>query len=174
MKLNRTSRMTSLPIDFSDHRPLSARWWRLAALGVLLCVSAAVMHSRLSATQAAYATAAVPEAPPAPELSDAQRARMNEALSHLGFDWPQALSHLEMALPAGVTLASAEWRGPTRELKLTGEARGTTEMLNFIDTLKRDPLLQGLKLTRQEPARDEAAAARVQFALEGRVAGGPP
>ena len=173
MKTQRQASMTSLPIEFAKHRPVAARWWRLGALGVLLCISAIVMHARLSAVGQTVA-AAPGEASPTPEISEAQRTKLNEALAHLSFDWPQALSHLEQAVPSGVALVSADLRGPTRELKLTGEARNTDAMLNFMDALKRDPLLQSLKLTRQEPTRDENSAARVQFAIEGRLAGGTP
>lgn len=174
MTVRRQPPMTSLSIEFGQYRPVTARWWRLGALGVLLCISAIVMHMHPNTVGKTMAVPPVTEADPVPEASEAQRTRLNEALAHLAFDWPQALSRLEQSVPPGVALVSADWRGPTRELKLTGEALNTDAMLNFMDALKRDPLLQSLKLMRQEPARDETAAARIQFAVEGRLSGAAP
>jgi len=154
-------------INFATQRPLPARGWRLLGLGVALCVSALWMHWHLAAAEAQLATNDVPAAPATasePELSDTKRQRVNEALDHLGFDWPQALARLERAMTPGTSLLSADWRLPGRELKLQVEARGTAEMLGFIDALKRDPWLQGLKMVRQE-----STAGRVSFVLEGPV-----
>ncbi len=164
--------MKPLAIDFARRRGTSSRWQAALLIGALLTASAAWAGWVLAEKRAALAQVSAPlEAEATPELpawNDEQTKALNEAVQALNFAWPVLMTHLEQAMTPGASLLSLDVSTQTHDVKLTAEAPGTNEMMGFIDGLKRDPLLSGLRLTRQEAARSEGTGG-LQFTLEGRV-----
>jgi hypothetical protein len=160
-----------IAIDFAGRRAPS-RWPAVLVLGVVLSASAAwaawQMHAHRTALESQVSEAVVSDERPAATLSDEQKRALDDALEAIDFPWPALMSRIERhAARPGLRLTALDVRAAGGEVKLAGTAADSATVLAFAEALRREPLLSGLRLTRQDAPGDGAAG--VPFTMEGRL-----
>jgi hypothetical protein len=177
--------MNQLAIDFAApglqrtlHRT-STRAWVLAAIGLALCVAAAIIGSRLLARQqadqalvdAARARANVPVvvavADNGPRISDTQAAAVNAAVMQLNLPWRALQDAINAATPPNIAMLALEPDARKRSMKITAEAKSSDAMIAYVEELKKQELFAGVAITRHEINElDPARPIRFQIEAE--------
>ena len=164
--------MRNLPIDLA---PFSMRreWCRirpsarlLALAGLLLCGAAAfraqTLLVRLQALdgessriverneRAAQASSRVRGEP----VDAKQAAVVNIAVARLNLPWDDLLDAIEAATPAQIALMSITPEPGRALIRIEAECTGAREMLDYLSSLGRQPLLGRVTLTRHELVKD--------------------
>ncbi|MGV7210639.1 PilN domain-containing protein [Oxalobacteraceae bacterium A2-2] len=133
-----------------------------AVLGLLLCVGAAVggwklleqqrererqlrhqmeRYTRLAAAPAPVARTVIPQA---------QAVFVNAAIGQLNLPWRELMDAVAAATPRSVALLALEPDARKQVLKITAEARGSDEMVAYIEELKQQDVFSSVLLTRHE------------------------
>ena len=177
--------MKGLPIDFAPpclqrtlHRT-TMRAWVLGAVGLALCVAAAVLGARMLARQkaddalldAARARASVPVvvalANAAPRISQQQAGAVNAAVMQLNLPWRALQDAIGAATPPTIAMLALEPDARKRSMKITAEAKSSDAMIAYVEKLKEQELFAGVKLTRHEiNEQDPARPIRFQIDAE--------
>jgi hypothetical protein len=160
--------MNQLPIDFAPpsfwrtlHRT-RLRSWILAAVGLALCVAAAVVGARLMARKqadaalvdAARARLNVPLVVAAPStgphISELQAASVNAAVMQLNLPWRALQDAIGAATPPTIAMLALEPDARKRSMKITAEAKSSDAMIAYVEELKKQELFSDVALTRHE------------------------
>ena len=177
--------MKGLPIDFAPpclqrtlHRT-TMRAWVLGAVGLALCVAAAVLGARMLARQkaddalldAARARASVPVvvalANAAPRISQQQAGAVNAAVMQLNLPWRALQDAIGAATPPTIAMLALEPDARKRSMKITAEAKSSDAMIAYVEKLKEQELFAGVTLTRHEiNEQDPARPIRFQIDAE--------
>lgn len=164
--------MRSLPIDLA---PFSMRreWHRirpsmrvLALVGVLLCgvavFRAQTLIGRLRTLdgesariverneRAMHASSRVRSEP----VDVKQAGAVNLAIARLNLPWDNLLDAIEAATPTQIALMSITPEPGRALIRIEAECEGSKEMLDYLDSLGRQPLLGRVTLTRHERVKD--------------------
>lgn len=154
----------ALDINFVRRRRFaSPLGWLLMLVGALGLGVVALDHNQaqdeLQAVQARAQrlardgknpTARRDTAPVSPETATAA-ARANVALAQ---PWDGLLQELEALRDPKVALLGVEAQAATRSLRLTGEARSMTDVVAYVNRLRRSPMAQSAVLATHEARRD--------------------
>ncbi len=179
--------MKPIRIDFapaSAGRTLyrtSAASWLLGALGLALCVSAALAIVQLKAQQSAREAQlqkanAGRAAAPAPVLKvsipEAQALAVNAAVAQLNLPWRDLQDALEQASSADVALLGLEPDPKTRTLRINAEARNSDAMLAYVEQIKEQEFFVAAQLSKhdineQDPNRPVRFTLDVQWSSHG-------
>ena len=175
--------MNQLPIDFAPpglqrtlHRT-TTRAWVLGAVGLALCVAAAVLGARLLARQKAddallekararaNVPVAVAVASTGPRISEQQAAVVNAAVMQLNLPWRALQDAIGAATPATIAMLALEPDARKRSMKITAEAKTSDAMIEYVELLKRQELFAGVSLTRHE-INEQDPAHPIRFQIE--------
>lgn len=177
--------MSRINVDFAP--PTLARalhrtpvWaWCLGAIGLALCLAAALRWQRAGQEQAALrAEIAVVDAglaarlaravvKPVMRVSDAQVIAVNAVVAQLNLPWGTLLSAMEQAGGPAVALLELNFDPRNLFIKGVAEARNSAGMISYIERLKQQPVIDGVTLTRHEFA-DQDDSQPVRFEFEAR------
>ena len=148
-----------------------------AALGLMLCLSAAVAGYQLLSAQRAHAQqlrhaaqrqASRATAPaPAIPIPAAQAGAVNAAAMQLNLPWRDLQDAVAAATPATVALLALEPDAGKRVLKLSAEAKSSDAMFAYIQELKEQPFFSNVALTRHE-IQVQDANQPIRFQLEAQ------
>lgn len=160
--------MKRLQIDFSQPSVLRTIWrtpatvWMLAAAMLGLSVYAAFGYwkylERLRAYEveaeainmhAAIAKRQV-KVPGIPPVSQAQSAAVNGMIARLNLPWRTLFDAIQHSTPSGVALLSLEPDARKRTIRITAEARGSDEMIAYIEEMQQQELFSAVSLIRHE------------------------
>ena len=182
--------MKPLRIDFAP--PSLARTWfhtsrparALAAVALVLAVCAGLQAQRLSeqrridAEQVARVTqhhAAPVQAAPAQAkvvVSPAQAAAVNAAVLQLNLPWRDLYNAIGAATPATVALLALEPDARKRTVRITAEARGSDDIIGYIEQLQAQAWFTSVVLTHHE-TNDVDPNKPVRFQIDAQWAGQP-
>lgn len=160
--------MKRIQIDFSQPSALRsirrtpATIWALAgsvlALGVYTVfgywqylerlrayeVEAAALH--MSANRAKPQTKSLRVA----AVSDAQAVAVNGMIARLNLPWRTLFDAVQQATPPGVALLALEPDARKQTIRITAEARGSDEMIAYIEAMQEHELFSAVSLIRHE------------------------
>jgi Tfp pilus assembly protein PilN len=182
--------MRRLPIDLA---PFSVRreWYRirpcarvLALAGLLLCGVAAFRAQTLIVRlqtldgesariverneRAAHASQRLYSEP----IDVKQAAAVNLAVARLNLPWDNLLDAIEAATPAQIALMSITPEPDRALIRIEAECAGSKDMLDYLDSLGRQPLLGRITLTRHELVKDDIGSVfRFQVEVQWRGTG---
>ncbi|MES2321027.1 MAG: PilN domain-containing protein [Pseudomonadota bacterium] len=160
--------MKPLQIDFAAPglrrtlyrtRPMT---WALCALALLLCAVAAGLGWRLKAQQNADQAELIALVQRAkkpvvvavrvqqPRISDIQAGAVNAVVMQLNLPWRALHDAIGAATPADIALLALEPDARKRSMKITAEARGSDDMIKYVEKLKEQELFAAVTLTRHE------------------------
>jgi Tfp pilus assembly protein PilN len=183
--------MKPLRIDFAP--PSLARTWfhtsrparALAGVAVILSVLAGVQawrlmeQRRLDAEQVARVALhhAVPvQAAPVQAkatVSLAQAAAVNGAVLQLNLPWRELHDAIGAATPANVALLALEPDARKHTVRITAEARGSDEMIGYVEKLQEQAWFTTVALTHHE-TNDVDPNKPIRFQVEAQWAGVAP
>lgn len=181
--------MKRIRIDFAEpglrrtlfHTPRLA--WVLLGAGIALCVPAALLASQYLAEERAFeaelaarrpaaaspSPLALQAAARAPRVSPAQAGAVNAAIMQLNLPWRDLHDAVAAATPPTVALLALEPDAKRRVLRITAEARGSDDMLAYIERMGRLDWFEGVALTRHEiNEQDPNRPIRFQFDAQWR------
>ncbi len=177
--------MNQLPIDFAPpsvwrtlHRT-GMRAWLLAAVGLALCVIAAVLGARMLARQKtdtalieaararANVTVVVPVVSTGPRISEQQAAAVNAAVMQLNLPWRALQDAIGAATPASIAMLALEPDARKRTMRITAEAKTSDAMIAYVEKLKEQELFAGVALTRHE-INEQDPARPIRFQIEAQ------
>jgi Tfp pilus assembly protein PilN len=152
--------------------------WLFAAIGLLLCSSAAVFALGLIQQHAINADAQRIQARQAEgkkhrsaqnswSISDTQIISVNNAISQLNVPWRDLLDAIETATPANVALLSIEPDSKKHTIKGMAEAKTSQEMIAYIERLKKQEFFGAVVLTKHE-INDQDANKPYRFQFEAQ------
>jgi Tfp pilus assembly protein PilN len=136
--------------------------WALACAALCVCIPAAIQVNGYFEAQRAYeaqlaARAARASAPRAvqvalrpPAATEAQAAAVNAAILQLNLPWRALHDAVKAATPPTVALLALEPDARRRTLRITAEARGSDEMLAYVERMQRQDWFADVALTRHE------------------------
>lgn len=179
--------MRRVEIDFaSDALPMfgggqrRVLWWGLLAMALLLLLvclgviwQAGTTSAELSAqiaeldesTRSIEATRQQAAGVSADELES-----VNAAVRYLNYPWVDLLGALERHVRPEVTLVSLEMGITRPSIKLTVQAPDVGQALGYVDSIKAEPALRGLAVTKHEEATTEnGKASRVLLEIPQAV-----
>jgi Tfp pilus assembly protein PilN len=188
--VQREQSVKPLRIDFAP--PSLARTWfhtsrparALAAVALVLAVCAGLQAQRLSeqrridAEQVARVTqhhaAPVQAAQPQAKVvvSPAQAAAVNAAVLQLNLPWRDLYDAIGAATPATVALLALEPDARKRTVRITAEARGSDDMIGYIERLQAQSWFTSVVLTHHE-TNDVDPNKPVRFQIDAQWAGQP-
>jgi Tfp pilus assembly protein PilN len=160
--------MKRVRIDFAPpglHRTLfrtPRAAWIPAVPGLLLVVAAAVLGGRYLGQQQAWqaqlamlnararAPAVLPAAMRQPPVPEAQAAAVNTAILQLNLPWRALRDAVQAATPPSVALLALEPDARKRTLRISAEARGSDEMIGYVEQLQRQDWFASVTLARHE------------------------
>ena len=157
---------------------LTPAWaWSLGAVGLLLCLAAALSWQRVGQDQlalrdeiaavearlAARQTRALVK--PAPPVPEAQVLAVNSVITRLNLPWGSLFDAFEQATAPSVALLELNPDPKSHTVKGVAEARTGAAMLAYIERLKREPLCVAARLTKHEFV-DQDATQPVRFEFE--------
>jgi len=183
--------MRRIAIDFAP--PTLARtlrqtpvWaWGLGATGLALCLAAALCWQRSGLDQLALqaeiaaadarlaARVARSAAKPVAPLPDAQVLAVNSVAAQLNLPWGALLDAMEQAAAPSVALLEFNPDPKNHRVKGLAEARTSAAMIAFVERMKRQPVFDGVSLTRHEFV-DQDDSQPVRFEFEARWPEGRP
>lgn len=158
--------------------------WMFGVVGLLLCVSAAVnafglmRQYELTATvqrmqvqkEEGGANQAIRKTR---EITDEQKNAVNSAIAQLNLPWRDLLDALEAATTANVALLSIDPDSKKQVVKGTAETKTSSEMISYIERLKRQSFFSSVVLTKHEiNDRDANRPYRFQFEVHWTTDGG--
>ena len=177
--------MRRIAIDFAP--PTLARtlrrtpvWaWCLGATGLALCLAAGLGWQRgdqeqsalieeiaaADARLAARQTRSV--AKPAAPVPESQAQAVNSVVTQLNLPWAALLDAMEQAGAPSVALLEFNPDPRNHQVKGVAEAKTSTAMIAYVERLKRQPVFDGVTLTRHEFA-DQDDSQPVRFEFEAR------
>jgi Tfp pilus assembly protein PilN len=85
-----------------------------------------------------------------PVATEAQAAAVNAAILQLNLPWRALHDAVKAATPPTVALLALEPDARRRTLRITAEARGSDEMLAYVDRMQRQDWFADVALTRHE------------------------
>lgn len=136
--------------------------WALAYLALILCLPLAfcanaylesqrALEAELAARNATVAAPPVVVAAPARvTIGAAQAAAVNAAIMQLNLPWRDLHDAVQGATPVTVALLALEPDAKRRVLRITAEARGSDDMLAYVQRLQDTDWFSGVALTRHE------------------------
>lgn len=154
--------------------------WMLAGVAFGLCALAAAGGWRLleqrrmdealaAATRARDAGLRAPAAP-APRIAASQADAVNAAVGQLNLPWRELHDAVAAATPAGIALLALEPDARKHALRITAEARNSTEMVAYVASLKQQEMFSGVALARHEiNEQDPNRPIRFQLDAEWRL-----
>ena len=180
--------MKKLRIDFAP--PSLARTWfhtsrparALAGIALLLAVLAGVQAWRLSEQRRADAeqvalvarrnVAPVQAAPQQAKVtvSLAQAAAVNAAVLQLNLPWRELRDAIGAATPANVALLALEPDARKHMVRITAEARGSDEMIGYVEKLQAQSWFATVALTHHE-TNDVDPNKPIRFQVEAQWTG---
>jgi len=183
--------MKPLRIDFAP--PSLARTWfhtsrparALAGIALILAVGAGVQtwrlieQRRLDAEQVARVVQhhAVPvQAAPVQAkvtVSPAQAAAVNGAVLQLNLPWRELHDAIGAATPAEVALLALEPDARKHTVRITAEARGSDDMIDYVEKLQAQGWFTAVALTHHE-INDVDPNKPIRFQVEAQWAGEQP
>jgi Tfp pilus assembly protein PilN len=108
-------------------------------------------EAQLAARHArAGAPLATPVALRPPVATEGQAAAVNAAILQLNLPWRALHDAVKAATPPTVALLALEPDAKRRTLRITAEARGSDEMLAYVERLQREDWFADVALTRHE------------------------
>lgn len=182
--------MNRVRIDFAPRtlrrailrtRPLTRM---LAAIGLILCVSAAItvsgvarersaLESQVDSVQAKLAarvaTQPVPSKIVIPQI---QANAVNQAILQLNLPWRAVLDAIEAATPAHIALLAIEPDANKQLVKGVAEAKSSEEMIAYVGQLKRQPFFDRVALTKHE-INEQDPNKPLRFQFEAQWGQGP-
>jgi hypothetical protein len=177
--------MKKVSIDFAPRslrRTLScitpaALGFAVLALGLCLSVGYGAWHylqeSRAYEAQLVAARARirapvpVPVAMRRPAMSESQAAAVNAAIMQLNLPWRALNAAVLGATPATVALLSLEPDARKRTLRITAEARGSDDMIGYVEQLQRQDWFASVSLTRHE-VNEQDPNRPIRFQIEAQ------
>lgn len=93
-----------------------------------------------------------------------RRAQIDAVAAHLAAPWEALLAVFESHSKRGVTLRRLEPDAASGQVRLIGEARTLTQMMDYVQALESDARLQQVLLQSHEQSH-ESAGAPIEFAL---------
>jgi hypothetical protein len=125
--------------------------WSLAVLAVLLAAAAAaagwqmlarqrVLDAQLAQVRAHAAPVVVAAAAPPTRIGVAQAAAVNAAVLQLNLPWRALHDAVAAGTPANIALIALEPDPRRRSMKITAEAKGSDEMIAYVEQLKQQEL----------------------------------
>lgn len=159
------------------HTPRKA--WALALLALGACVPAALYANAYFKEQRAYeaelaarnervaAPRVVQVALRAPVATQAQAAAVNAAILQLNLPWRGLHDAVKAATPPSVALLALEPDARRRTLRITAEARGSDEMLAYVERMQKLDWFAGVALTRHE-INDQDPNRPIRFQIDAQ------
>ena len=157
----------------------------LAAAGIALCLAAGWgVQQRLARIDDAESTldqarhewearTRRPNGEAEAPLSEEQAAAVNAAIRQLDLPWRDLFDAIEAGTPAEIGLLSLEPDSRRAVIRIEAEADSSDAMLNYVETLKRQPFLTSVFLMKH--AVDEKAGNHpLRFEIEAAWRSGPP
>ena len=174
--------MTRMHIDFASASlrrtmfHLHPAFWACAALGLALCVSAAVAGSQALAQQRAraalqrqaqqrQAARLSRPAPPKVVVGAAQAGAVNAVVLQLNLPWRALQDAVAGATPATVALLALEPDAKKQILKISAETKTSDDMIAYIEQLKQQELFTEVVLNRHE-INEQDPNKPIRFRLE--------
>lgn len=177
--------MKRVRIDFAPpgvrrtlfHTPRQA--WALAWAALVMCVVTAMYANACFKRQSAYqaelaarsarmaAPRAVQVALRPPLATEAQAAAVNAAILQLNLPWRGLHDAIRAATPPSVALLALEPDARRRTLRITAEARGSEQMLAYVERMQRLDWFAGVVLTRHE-INDQDPNRPIRFQLDAQ------
>ncbi|MGZ8288691.1 MAG: PilN domain-containing protein [Telluria sp.] len=136
--------------------------WMLAVFALALCLAAAAVFADLAAREREHQQAlaavrarsnvqvAAPVVAVRPPVSAAQANAVNATVLQLNLPWRALQDAVASATPAGIALLALEPDARKRSLKISAEARGSDEMIDYVARLKREEMFADVVLTHHE------------------------
>jgi Tfp pilus assembly protein PilN len=136
--------------------------WVPVVAGLALCAVAATAAGHYLQQQRAYqaqllalnartqAPAAVAVALRQPPVRQEQADAVNAAILQLNLPWRSLQDALRAATPSTVALLALEPDARKRTLRITAEARGSDEMIGYVEQLQRQEWFASVTLARHE------------------------
>jgi len=135
--------------------------WAMLWILFMLSMSLAFMHASVGRRQSeiarlraqSHARTAVPAAAPvaarAP-VPEAQAAAVNAAVLQLNLPWRALHDAVQAGTPANIALLALEPDARKSLLRITAEAKGSEDMIAYVEQLKKSEWFSGVLLTRHE------------------------
>lgn len=172
--------MKPIHVDFAPHSPrrviasMRPIHWMLVALGLALGVGGMIAVRDLTQLQGAHqatleqrqaqADAHAAVAPRKLSISEAQADAVNSAIQQLNLPWSSLLTAIERATPSTVALLELEPDAKRHLVKGVAETSTTGVMFAYITSLKHQPILGNVILTKHEANdQDEHRPLRFEF-----------
>jgi Tfp pilus assembly protein PilN len=86
-------------------------------------------------------------------------------VTQLRLPWGAILHEIETRTGPDVALLNMEAQGPTRTLRLTGEAKTMTDVLAYLSRLRESGLIESANLTHHEE-KQVGAVSIIRFSLD--------
>lgn len=150
--------------------------WALAGIGLVLCISAAVVALKLTRQYEALQadrlrvqarTVKIAAHKPVPQkfiIPDAQASAVNRAIAQLNLPWRDVFDAIEAATPATIALLAMEPDAKRQLIHGLAEAKTSDSMIAYIEELKKQAFFDSVILTRHEiNAQDPNKPIRFQF-----------
>jgi Tfp pilus assembly protein PilN len=153
--------------------------WAALYLGLGLSVATALLattylnEQRVYEAQAdlqqrrAHASAATPVALRQVAVPEAQAKAVNAAILQLNLPWGALRDTMQAATPASIALLALEPDARKRALRITAEARGSDEMIGYVEALQRQDLFTSVTLLRHE-INDQDKNHPIRFQLDAQ------
>lgn len=165
--------MKQIHIDFAPDtvkrsvlrtKPVS---WLLAAIGLILCLSASVkfvllaqQHTRSANEERIQEIRAEgikqQSVQSLKSISSNQKNAINNAIAQLNLPWRDLLDALEAATPANVALLTIEPESRTQIVKGMAESKTSSGMIAYIELLKKQEFFKTVVLTKHEINEQDA------------------
>jgi hypothetical protein len=122
--------------------------WSLAVLALLLAAAAGwqllarqrVLDAQLAQVRAHAAPVTVAAVAPQARIGVAQAAAVNAAVLQLNLPWRALHDAVAAGTPANIALIALEPDPRRRSMKITAEAKGSDEMIAYVEQLKQQEL----------------------------------
>jgi hypothetical protein len=174
--------MRRIAIDFAPPtlmrtlRRTPAWAWCLGAAGLGLCLAAGLgwhrsdqdqsaMREAITAADAGLAARQTRNlAKPAPPVPEAQALAVNKLVAQLNLPWGALLNAMEQASAPTVALLQFHPDPRNHQVKGIAEAKTSAAMIAYVERLKRQPVFDGVTLTKHEFAdQDDSQPLRFEF-----------